>query len=58
MKTLFEATVEAVDRAARCFAAENDEIDPEFWETLYGPSGDNPEDAGVIWWEGDAYDNL
>lgn len=34
--TLFEATVPAVDRAARCYVEESAGPDP-FWDTLYGP---------------------
>lgn len=47
VKTLFEATVPVVDRAADCFAREDWGIDPDFWETLYGPCGDGPDDRGM-----------
>jgi hypothetical protein len=50
MKSLFEHSVDVVDRAAKCFAAEDPTIDAPFWETLYGPYGDAQQDIGMLPW--------
>jgi hypothetical protein len=51
MISLADITLAAVERAARCFMEEDPEIDPNFWETLYGPFGDGPADIGMMHWD-------
>ena len=50
MKSLFSATLEVVNRAAICYALEDTNIDPKFWEPLYGQYDDAPYSLGMLPW--------
>jgi hypothetical protein len=50
--SLCEATVPAVDRAARCFVEESAAPDP-FWDTMHGPIDDSGW-TGCAWWWGNS----
>ena len=50
MKTLFMATLNVVDIAANCYALEDANIDPTFWEPLYGQYDDDPYSLGMLPW--------
>jgi len=55
--SLAEATAALVARAAECYQREDPNVDPLFWETLYGPYGPGADDWGMLdWSEYDGYD--
>jgi len=50
MKSLFEITINVVDRAANCYVNQDYDVNAPFWETLYGQYSDDPYDVGMLPW--------